>query len=83
MKLLGGALVILVTMAAATNCSRILVFFPFPARSHMFVFESVVRDLVERGHEVTTVSSRALEDIRQPNYRPIVIRDLLKDIHGK
>jgi hypothetical protein len=82
MKWVLGVLLLAGLKIDGNGAANILVFYPFPARSHMAVFESLVRDLADVGHQVTAVSNRVLPDPPKSNYRHIVIEDLLHDMHG-
>ncbi|XP_034654250.1 UDP-glucuronosyltransferase 2C1 [Drosophila subobscura] len=54
--------------------SRILAAFFFPGKSHFMMTNAIVRELVQRGHEVTYITpfSLAKENLG-PNYKEIVI----------
>lgn len=60
------------------RCSghRILGVFPFNARSHMMMFEQLMKSLARRGHQVDVVSTFPLKS-PYPNYTDIVINPVL------
>lgn len=55
MKLFAEFLLI-VALVRYTSGYKILGLFPHPATSHFNVFQPILRDLANRGHEVTVVS---------------------------
>jgi hypothetical protein len=44
------------TTAFLTNGAKILGIFPLPGRSHYILGSSLLRELAERGHDVTMIS---------------------------
>lgn len=44
-------------LLGAADSFRILAFFPFPARSHHFIFRPVLEELARRGHQIVYVTS--------------------------
>ncbi|KAK2582185.1 hypothetical protein KPH14_004541 [Odynerus spinipes] len=49
-------IVVLSIVFGTTEAARILAIFPFQARSHYIVYEPLLKKLVERGHEVVSIS---------------------------
>lgn len=59
---------------ASGHAYRVLAAFFFPAKSHFMMANSIVRELVKRGHEVTFITPFSLADENLgPNYKEIVI----------
>jgi glucuronosyltransferase len=56
MRARGLFLLMLVTGVHVSNGARILGLFPLPGKSHMRVNSALVKELANRGHEVTVVS---------------------------
>lgn len=85
MKLLFKIVVVLVLAIKLNgiNCSRILGIFPFNAKSHMQMFEQLMKGLVRRGHQVDVVSSFPLKkpyenytDIFLPTALPKMVNNM-------
>ena len=62
----------LVTFMSVSESAKILGLFPMPAKSHMAVNAAIVKELAERGHELTVVSPFP-EKPEIPNYKNIVL----------
>lgn len=54
------------------KCSKILVVYPCPSKSHLVNGKVLFKSLAERGHNVTVISSFPLENPLE-NYRDIYI----------
>ncbi|XP_014286425.1 UDP-glycosyltransferase UGT4 [Halyomorpha halys] len=72
-------LITLLCTAAAACGSNILVVMPFPTYSHMNAFLPIIKELANRGHNVTTVSPYPLKK-PIPNYRDIILTDTKEKI---
>lgn len=55
-----------------SSCYRILGIFPFNAKSHMMMFEQLMKGLARRGHQVDVVSS-FIQKQPYPNYTDIYL----------
>lgn len=62
------------------KCSRILVVYPCPSKSHLVNGKVLFKALAERGHNVTVISNFPLEKPME-NYRDIYI-PISKEISG-
>ncbi|XP_058120497.1 UDP-glucosyltransferase 2-like [Anopheles ziemanni] len=51
------ALVVALTMPILADGARILAIFPSPARSHQIVYQAYVRGLIDRGHQLTVMTT--------------------------
>lgn len=49
-------ILLIVTLVRLSSCYKILGLFPHPASSHFNVFQPILRELANKGHEVTVVS---------------------------
>lgn len=63
---------LLVAVVNVSESAKILGLFPFPSKSHMAVNVAIVKELAQRGHEVTVVSPFP-EKSEIPNYKNIVL----------
>lgn len=50
------------------NASKILLLAPFPGPSHWLMLKHIIRELVDRGHEVTAIASIKFNDPSIKNY---------------
>nr|CAD7264885.1 unnamed protein product [Timema shepardi] len=64
------SIAVLFIIATSSQGARILGLFPVPARSHIIVFEPLMKELATRGHQVTVVSAFPL-DKPMDNYTDI------------
>nr|CAD7203160.1 unnamed protein product [Timema douglasi] len=64
------SIAVLFIIATSSQGARILGLFPVPARSHIIVFEPLMKELAARGHQVTVVSAFPL-DKPMENYTDI------------
>lgn len=55
-----------------SQCSRILGIFPLNGRSHMMMFEALMKGLAKRGHQVDVVNTFP-QKTKFPNYTDIII----------
>ncbi|XP_044746168.1 UDP-glycosyltransferase UGT5-like [Coccinella septempunctata] len=55
-------LIFLISTISAVNCARVLGFFYFPSISHQFVYQSIMKEMSLRGHDVTFVTPNPLND---------------------
>ena len=63
-----------------SQSAKILGLFPFPSKSHMAVNVAIVKELAERGHEVTVVSPFP-EKSEIPNYKNIALNENIIEKH--
>ncbi|XP_055850477.1 UDP-glycosyltransferase UGT5-like [Episyrphus balteatus] len=81
MKLSIALLTIIFTNAIITaNASNILGLFLTYSPSHLIIHMSIIRALVEKGHNVTVITSMPLKD-KNPQYRHIFLKNL--DVSAK
>jgi glucuronosyltransferase len=59
--------------------AKILGIFPFHARSHTFVATALMRELAQRGHEVTVVSHYSQKE-KVANYTEIIVKTTMMDV---
>jgi UDP:flavonoid glycosyltransferase YjiC (YdhE family) len=72
------------TTAFLTNGAKILGIFPLPGRSHYILGSSLLRELAERGHDVTMISCFSeKEPPKNGTYRDVVVSGLLEAIQEK
>lgn len=64
------ALLMLLTI---TNGYKILFMVPFNAPSHWILLQHFVKELIERGHEVTAIVNSPISNFQSPNYTEILI----------
>nr|CAD7414596.1 unnamed protein product [Timema poppensis] len=64
------SIAVLFIITTSSQGARILGLFPVPARSHIIVFEPLMKELAARGHQVTVVSAFPL-DKPMDNYTDI------------
>lgn len=73
MKLLAAVILTVFCEISLTNCSKILMLFPTPSKSHVIVVHGLAAALLEKSHEVTVISPfpqgkkiKNLRDIKSP-----------------
>jgi hypothetical protein len=77
------AILLFSTTAFLTNGAKILGIFPLPGRSHYILGSSLLRELAERGHDVTMISCFSeKEPPKNGIYRDVVVSGLLEAIQG-
>jgi glucuronosyltransferase len=59
--------------------AKILGIFPFHAKSHFFVASTLLRELANRGHEVTVITHIPQTE-KADNYTDIIVKTSLRDI---
>lgn len=64
---------VLSIMATFSHGFKVLVLGPFNGKSHFLYMQSFVRALLQRGHEVTFLSSNTLGDSNLANYTEVLI----------
>ena len=74
-------LMIVMTLLVGSDCSRILAFLPIPFRSHQVVFQAIIRELVLRGHEVTSVTPFPMKD-PPDNLTELLVPDFSEQLKG-
>lgn len=60
-------------LATVCNAYKVLVLGPMSAPSHFLYVSSFVRALLDRGHEVTYLTSNSLSKLNSANYSEILI----------
>jgi glucuronosyltransferase len=73
-------MLLLITVVNVSESARILGLYPLPSKSHMAVNLAIVKELVERGHEVTVVSPLP-EKSENPNYKNIALDEHILEKH--
>ena len=71
--------IILITCLCATDGANILGIFPLPAKSHMTVHSTLMKELARRGHQVT-VFSPLPEKYTIPNFTDIEFKLSYSDL---
>lgn len=46
---------------------------PFPGPSHWFLLQNYVKELLNRGHEVTAIVNTKISNFNSPNYTEVLI----------
>lgn len=69
------AISILITLS---NGYKILFLGPLNGKSHWLYMSSFVEALIDRGHEVTFLTSNSLKNLNLPNYTEVLIDPPLK-----
>lgn len=64
---------ILCSLSVAANGYKILVLGPMNGPSHFLYVSSFVRALLDRGHEVTYLTSNSLKNLNLSNYTEVLI----------
>jgi hypothetical protein len=64
----------LVFILSATESARILGIFPTPSISHQVVFHSLVKDLADRGHEITVLTTDLIKT-QNPNVTQVDLHE--------
>uniref|UniRef100_A0A0K8T7V1 UDP-glucuronosyltransferase n=1 Tax=Lygus hesperus TaxID=30085 RepID=A0A0K8T7V1_LYGHE len=62
------------------EAAKILVFIPFPMKSHHFAFQPIVRELAERGHQVTYLTAVPMEKPLPKSLRQILVPNVLNTL---
>lgn len=75
-------LVVLSVLATLANGYNILVLGPHMAKSHWMFMSSFVKALIDRGHEITYLTSNSLKNLNLANYTEVLIDPPL-DLHAK
>jgi glucuronosyltransferase len=65
-------LILFSSLITTAKSSKILVLVAFPGKSHWLMFEHVIKELLARGHEVTTITNYPLSG-RFENYHEYLI----------
>nr|QIK00375.1 UDP-glycosyltransferase [Xylotrechus quadripes] len=75
------SVLVLVSLFCATQCSKILIVMPTPARSHYILGNTVARTLAEAGHDITMVSSFVEKNPpKNGTYRDIQLTGFLESL---
>lgn len=72
LKLYFWALLCAFALIKSVQSHKVLVLVPLNGKSHWFYMQAFVKELIERGHEVTCVTSIAMES-KPKNYTEILI----------
>lgn len=81
---IGSVLLLLVLLGAINSglSARILAVFPFPGKSHDIFFSSIIKSLVQKGHQVVEYSPfPPSEPI--PNHSHIEVHTAFEQEHSK
>ena len=76
--------VILLLVAAEVNmigAAKILVIFPFQAKSHSIMASALVKGLLNKGHHVTMITHNPEKEKLQ-NYTEIYVKTTMMDVVG-
>ena len=73
-------MLLLVTVMSVSESAKILGLFPMPSKSHTAVNVAIVKELAERGHEVTVVSPFP-EKSEIPNYKNVALDEKIIEKH--
>lgn len=66
-------LILAATAISCTNGANILFLVPSPSPSHWLLLQHFIKELVNRGHIVTAVACRSIDNLSSPNYTKILI----------
>ncbi|XP_055916179.1 uncharacterized protein LOC129949013 [Eupeodes corollae] len=66
------SILFVLSITSSGNASNILCLFTSPGRSHIIIYMAIARTLVERGHNVTIVTTMPLKD-KNPKYHHIFL----------
>ncbi|BET02818.1 glucuronosyltransferase [Nesidiocoris tenuis] len=72
-----------VCLVYSAKSAKILVFIPFPMKSHHFAFQPIIRELAERGHQITYVTAVPMEKPMPANMRQILVPNIHSEILSK
>lgn len=68
----------------AGNCARILGVFPLPGKSHYILGSALMKELAERGHDVTIITPfTEKEKPKNGSYTEIELFELMKEMKSK
>lgn len=63
-----------------SNAAKILAVLPLPIVSHQNIFKPIIRELANRGHEVTVITMSPEENA---NYKQIIVKNALEEQTSK
>lgn len=66
-------LLLTLTAFSAANAANILFIQPFPGTSHWIVLQNFIKELVNRGHNVTAISNFPISNFQSSNYTEVLI----------
>lgn len=66
-------MIIIFSLIAISSGAKILFLGPFPGPSHWFLLQNFIKELVNRGHEVTAIVNKEINNFSSPNYTEILI----------
>lgn len=66
-------LFVLLVLAITSNGYKILFLGPFNGKSHFLYCQTFVKELINRGHEVTYLTSNSLKHLNMANYTEVLI----------
>lgn len=58
---------------ASVQGYKILVLVPFNGKSHWIYMQTFIKELLNRGHDLTTITSISMGDQKTPNYTEVLI----------
>lgn len=61
------------TIISMVNGANILFLVPSPSPSHWILLQVFVKELIKRGHSVTAVTNRAINNFNSTNYTELLI----------
>lgn len=66
-------MIVILSLISISNGYKILFLVPFSGPSHWFLLQTFVKELVDRGHEVTAIVNKQILNFNSPNYTEILI----------
>lgn len=63
----------MLSLLSISNGYKILFLVPFAGPSHWFLMQNFVKELLNRGHEVTAITNTPISNFQSPNYTEILI----------
>lgn len=63
----------LFAIVSISNGYKILFLVPFSGPSHWILLQNFVKELINRGHEVTAIVNAPINNFKSPNYTEILI----------
>jgi glucuronosyltransferase len=75
-----SVLFLLSSIIISTNCLKVLGILPFGSKSHFTIGHSILKTLVDAGHEVTAISPYPLKKPMK-NYTDISVEDYIEKFY--
>lgn len=66
------AILLVLTAVSLVDGYKVLLLLPFPGPSHFLMFKVFIKELIARGHEVTSISAFAFDE-KLSNYTEVLI----------